>query len=145
QRQPRPCSHYGRTNGRSSASSSRPPRSRRRYAKGSRTRRPASLGRCKRRSTRSWLAATTTPTRPCSLRSDRATLGRVSREGKREIIQGMYGIDIGPTLGVREPRKPKPQTNSGGAALQPPRNDYAEAQALAESPRVVVSEAADCH
>jgi hypothetical protein len=43
-----------------------------------------------------------------------------------------------PTLGVREPIKPSPSTSTGGAALEPPRNDYAEAQGLAESPLVVV-------
>jgi hypothetical protein len=47
-------------------------------------------------------------------------------------------MDDEPTLGVREPRKPSPSTNTGGAALEPPRNDYAEAQALRESPCVVV-------
>lgn len=46
-----------------------------------------------------------------------------------------------PTLGVREPRKPKPSTLTGGAALVPPHDAYAEAEALAESPRVVVEAA----
>lgn len=47
--------------------------------------------------------------------------------------------DDEPTLGVREPRKPKPQAPSTGAALEPTRDDYREADALRESPRVAVA------
>lgn len=43
-----------------------------------------------------------------------------------------------PTLGVREPRRPSPSALSGGAALTPPIDAYQEAEAVAESPCVVV-------
>ena len=46
-----------------------------------------------------------------------------------------------PTLGVREPRRPKPPSLSGGAQAEPPIDAYAEAEALAESPRVVIAAA----
>lgn len=57
----------------------------------------------------------------------------------RESSMRRRGEDDGPSLGVREPRTPKPQAPSTGAAVQPPRDDYRETEALAASPRVVVS------
>ena len=49
--------------------------------------------------------------------------------------------DDEPTMGVREPRRPLPSSLSGGAAVEPPLDAYAEAEAIAESPRVVISTA----
>ena len=42
-------------------------------------------------------------------------------------------------MGVREPRKPAPPSLSGGAEAEPEADAYAEAEALAEGARVVVS------
>ncbi len=47
--------------------------------------------------------------------------------------------ELPPTLGVREPRRPKPSNLSGREAVEVPVDAYAEAEALAEDPCVVVS------
>jgi hypothetical protein len=47
--------------------------------------------------------------------------------------------DDEPTLGVREPRRPKPSSLSGGASAEPEIDVYVEAEEVAEGGRIVIS------
>lgn len=57
------------------------------------------------------------------------------REEVRRVMERHYGTanEPPPTLGVREPRHPKPPTLSPGYALEPPKPDAA---ATGQDPRV---------